>query len=294
MIIANIIGGLGNQMFQYACGRALSLRNCTPLQLATDQFDQYGRHNGAELLKVFDINVTVAKADELALFMGIRSNPKVRRLLGHSLFSWMIGGNWCSEPHFDYWPGIQQVRHPVYLQGYWQSEMYFSEVADVIRQDFTFRGELDALDLSVRKRMASGPCASLHVRRGDYLKGKFKRFYASCSVGYYVDAVRLLRDRFPGIRLFAFSDEPDWVARHLAPEIGSIEIVSHNSGVRSANDMRLMSLADHHVIANSSFSWWAAWLNPRKEKLVIAPKTWFADGRQTPTLLPSSWVTIAS
>jgi hypothetical protein len=204
--------------------------------------------------------------------------------------SWAAGGRWCIEPHFDFWPGIQKIKQSTYIHGYWQSEKYFADIANVIRQDFNFRTDLDSLDLAVRERMVSAPCASLHVRRGDYLKGKYKNVYATCDVSYYVSAVQLLRSKIPDIRLFAFSDEPDWIVKHLEPELGLIEIVSHNIGARSANDMRLMSLADHHIIANSSFSWWGAWLNPRKEKLVIAPKRWFADDRPTPTLLPSSWI----
>lgn len=292
MIVSNLIGGLGNQMFQYACGRAISLRSRLPLRLAADQLEDYRQHNGFELLRVFNISASVIPPDELRFFLGVRATLKVRRLLGRPSMSWITGKQWCTEPHFDYWPGVKQIKYPVYLHGYWQSENYFADIANVIRTDFTFRAEFDALDLLVCKQMASGRCASLHVRRGDYLKGKFKNLYASCSIEYYTAAVRLLRAKFPDIRIFAFSDEPEWIVKNLQPELGQIEVVGHNAGARSANDMRLMSLADHHIIANSSFSWWGAWLNPSREKVVIAPKTWFADGRPTPTLLPSGWIRI--
>lgn len=289
MILINLIGGLGNQMFQYACGKSLSHRNKMPLKLVVDQFEEYKQHNGLELLKVFEIDASLATRDDLVSLLGYKAGPKARRLFGRTAMSWANGESWCNEPSFDYWSGIQAIKKSAYLHGYWQSERYFIDIENIIRAEFTFRDKLDALDLDISSRMALGPCASIHVRRGDYLKGKSKRIYATCGIDYYVKAANMLYDKYPDIKFFAFSDDPDWVISHLEPEIGRLEVVTHNIGVRSAFDMRLMSMANHHIIANSSFSWWGAWLNPKKEKIVIAPKNWFADGRPTPTLLPSSW-----
>lgn len=290
MIISNLVGGLGNQMFQYACGRAVSLRTRQPLRLATDQFSLYRQHNGLELLRVFEISVQQASQEDLVSLLGMQARPRLRRILARPSMSWVTCSKWYNEPHLDYWAGIREIDHSSYIHGYWQSEQYFADFADVIRNDFTYRSDWDALDLAVRERMASAPSASLHVRRGDYLKGKFKNIYAACDVAYYISAVRILREKYHGLNLFAFSDEPEWVEKYLEPELGRIEVVSHNIGPRSANDMRLMSSADHNIIANSSFSWWGAWLNPNIAKTVIAPKTWFSDQRPTPTLIPSTWI----
>lgn len=290
MIITNLIGGLGNQMFQYACGRAISLKTQQQLFLATDQFKTYKLHNGFELTKVFDIDVPEASEEDLASLLGFKKNPLLRRLLGYQSLSRLINKNCYVEPHFDYWPGVEKIVAPAYIQGYWQSERYFNDISNVIRDDFTFSGDWDYLDLSVRNRMASEICASIHVRRGDYIKGK--KIHSICDKSYYISAVRILRDKIPKIRLFAFSDEPEWIKNYLEPELGEIEVVSHNTGSRSVNDMRLMSFADHHIIANSTFSWWGAWLNPSKEKIVVVPKKWFIDGRPTPTLIPRGWITI--
>ncbi len=278
-------------MFQYACGRATSLRTQQPLRLTVDQFSEYQQHNGFELLRVFDLDIPLANREELVALLGLRSNPKIRRLLGRPSMSWAVGNSWCNEPHFDYWPGIINIKNPTYIHGYWQSEIYFQDISDLIRKDFKFRNNFSELDLGVKKRMTLSPSASVHIRRGDYLTAKFKTVYATCENQYYISAVELLRNIVPNIKLFIFSDEPDWVLAHIAPKLGGeVEIVSHNAGSRSANDMHLMSLADHHVIANSSFSWWGAWLNNSKDKVVIAPKKWFADGRSTPTLVPSTWI----
>jgi Glycosyl transferase family 11 len=289
VIVSNIVGGLGNQMFQYACGRAISVRTGQALRLATDQLDEYQSHNGLELLNIFDLDVSIATSEEMNALIGIRANSKVRRMLGRPSMTWAAWGAWCNEPHFAYWPAIKKVSHPAYVHGYWQSEQYFEEISNIIRKDFTFRTGWDPHDLAVRERMAAGVCASIHVRRGDYLSPKHKNVYDQCDVAYYVEAVKLLRQKIPNINLFAFSDEPAWVESCLQPFIGKVEVISHNLGLKSSNDMRLMSVADHHIIANSSFSWWGAWLNPREDKTVIAPKSWFADGRSTSSLIPSSW-----
>jgi len=290
MIISNLIGGLGNQMFQYACGRALSLRTKQTFKIAVDQFKQYKQHNGFEITRVFDLNTPEVTSKELKSLLGFRSDPRIRRFLGHSSMNWATCRNWYSETSFDYSPNINKITGPTYIQGYWQSERYFADVAHVIRRDFTFSNIFRSCDFEIIEKMKAGPCASVHVRRGDYLKGKSKNIYATCGMGYYIDAVKVLRKQNSNINLFIFSDDPKWVIKYLKPILGDVEIVSHNTRERSSVDMHLMSMADHHIIANSSFSWWGAWLNPSISKIVIAPKVWFADGRSTPDLIPPNWI----
>ena len=290
MIISNIIGGLGNQMFQYACGRALSLRTGQPLRIVTDQFDTYALHNGFELRRVFCLEAPHATEGELKHVLGWQAPPMLRRLLGRPAMRWATGRNWSGEPYFQYWPGINDVPTPTYLHGYWQSERYFADVEDRIRADFDFRIPWDHADLAVRERMRARPSVSVHVRRGDYTLIKNQRIYAPCGIDYYRDAIRLVRQRVPGVRLFAFSDDPDWVGAQLGPDLGPVEIVRHNTGERSANDMRLMSQADHHIIANSSFGWWGAWLNADPRKIVVAPRRWFLNGTDARDLVPSGWI----
>lgn len=292
MIIVNIIGGLGNQMFQYACGRAVSLRTGQPLRIATDQLNGYTLHNGLELKHVFHVEVPLATNAELKHLLSWQAPPALRRLLGRPSMNWATGRRWCNEPHFQYWSAINDVRAPTYLHGYWQSERYFGDMADQIRENYSFRMPWDDADLAVLERMHAQPSASLHVRRGDYTLSKNQGVYALCDINYYQDAIRLVRQRVPGVRIFAFSDAPDWVDAHLGPEFGPIETVRHNSGERSANDMRLMSQADHHIIANSSFSWWGAWLNPSPDKIVVAPCRWFLNGTDDRDLIPSSWMRV--
>lgn len=291
MIITNVIGGLGNQMFQYACGRALSIRTGQPLRIAVDQFSGYSLHRGLELKSVFGLEVAQATKAELKQVLGWQAASSLRRLIGRPSMAWMAGRYWCSEPHFKYWPGINEVQAPAYLHGYWQSARYFDDVEDQIRKDFCFRTPWDANDRAVVERMRAQPSISLHVRRGDYTHAKNRSVYALCDVDYYRDAIRAIRQRVPDARIYAFSDDPDWVDAQLRAECGPMEIVSHNVG-RSGNDMRLMSQADHHIIANSSFSWWGAWLNPSPHKIVIAPSRWFVNDTDDRDLIPSSWIRI--
>lgn len=292
MIVANLIGGLGNQMFQYACSRALALDLQLPLKFSTDDFSAYNSHNGLELERVFGLKLQIVNSTELGQLIGwARHFPVVRRFLGKRSFSWLAGSRFFGEPDFRFWPVLQErARHGGYLHGYWQSERYFSNHATRIRADFSFRGELQGDNLRIAHSIQQGPSISIHVRRGDYVSNaKALAVHGICEPEYYHAAIDRLLRRCPDARLFAFSDDPQWVSQVLQPKFPNMMLISHNNGENSYNDMRLMSMCQHHIIANSSFSWWGAWLNPRSDKMVIAPARWFADGRDTQDLIPNSW-----
>lgn len=289
MIISNMIGGLGNQMFQYAFGRALSLRLNAPLRLATDGFASYKLHNGLELHRVFAIDTPVASHIELEQVLGLGFPAAWRKYLSKTPLPGLLGGRWFNERSFGYVPACNDLGGDVYLHGYWQSERYFLDQAKTIRADFSFRAAMDAQDHAVLDMMRAAPSVAIHVRRGDYLIGRNQSKFHVCPVAYYEDAVRAIRNQAGPVRIFAFSDDHDWVQAVLAPLLGNIISVRHNSGMRSANDMRLFSMADHQVIANSSFSWWGGWLNPNLGKIVIAPRRWFCDGTDDSDLVPSDW-----
>ena len=292
MIISNIIGGLGNQMFQYACARALSLRQEAPLRVATDQFPLFHSHNGFEIASTFRCRPQFATRADMVGMLGWQSPPGIRRLLARPAITPLQKRAWVQEPSLRYWSGIEQVRAPAYLSGYWQSELYFSSHIQDIRSDFQFDLEWDAPDLAVREQLQAGTSVSVHVRRGDYTTAKNKGIYAGCTLDYYRAALRHVRQKAPGARIFLFSDDPHWAQTNLQPEFGEMVIVSHNRGARSSRDMRLMSLASHHVIANSSFSWWGAWLNDSPDKIVVAPRQWFVDEsrRDSSDLVPAKWI----
>ena len=292
MIIGNLVGGLGNQMFQYACARVLALELRLPLKVTLDMFGVYAFHNGPELERVFSLDLDVATRSDLRHMIGVlRVYPLVRKLLAGKALSIFKGRNFVVEPYYRYWDGLAaRLRDGGYLQGYWQSECYFAKYAATLRNDFAFRHAPSGRNAELQHEIPSGNSVSIHVRRGDYVSNaKTLAVHGTCSLQYYFNAIALLQRHIPDLRLFAFSDDPEWVAAVLKPRYPGLVLVDHNRGEDSYNDMRLMSLCRHHIIANSSFSWWGAWLNPDPAKMVVAPRNWFANNTDTTDLIPGGW-----
>lgn len=292
MIIVNLIGGLGNQMFQYATGRALSLRLSQPLRLDISGFDGYGLHQGFELSRVFKCDPEIATEDEIRDLLGWRASRAARKILLRPAFRWLQGTRLAVEPHFHYWSGISELTCNAYLAGYWQSDKYFSDASETIRADFTFRPPLSKQNAELAGRIGQTTAVSLHVRRGDYVSdAKANAAHGLCSLDYYRAAVLHIAAHVERPEFFVFSDDIAWVKANLKINFPCC-YVDHNQGAASYNDMRLMSLCGHHIIANSSFSWWGAWLNPNPGKIVVAPRKWFANDKSVEDLFPAGWVLI--
>ena len=292
MIIVNVVGGLGNQMFQYAAGRALSLEHGLPLRLDVGEFALHAIHQGFELERIFSAPVSLAGKEDLRSILGWQSGRRAMRLLARPEARFLRCSRLIIEPHFQYFSGIRQIQNSCYLRGYWQSERYFSAVADAIRTDFTFRLLMSEENQRIAEKIAAVNAVSLHVRRGDYVSNPHTlSVHGVCSLEYYVRAIRHIAERVSDPVFFVFSDDLDW-ARDKFPIDYPCHYVNHNQGSESYNDMRLMSLCSHHVLANSSFSWWGAWLNPSDSKIVVAPRQWFAKPVDVSDLLPDEWVSL--
>ena len=295
MIITNLIGGLGNQMFQYACGRTLALDLGQSLACSVDQFTGYTLHQGLQLNRVFKLDLALADVRQLAPLLGRwRTRAPVRRLLARLASPRLSGRRFVSDPQGGFVPDLQaRCSDGAYLHGYWQSERYFESQAAAIRGDFAWREPLVGRNAELAQTIEASPCAvSVHVRRGDYVnQAKNTAIFAACSPDYYLAALDRLSALAPatGLQVFAFSDDPQWVAELLAPHCPKLTLVDHNRGADSHLDMRLMSLCRHHVIANSSFSWWGAWLDARPDKRVIAPRRWYTNGTDCTDLVPPQW-----
>lgn len=293
MIIVNLIGGLGNQMFQYACGSALGRDFGLTVKVATDMFDGYRLHDGPEFIRVFSTSAAVAGFRDMENLLGRwRARPTVRRWLGHDALKLFRGRHFIVEQQFRYSQELQELaKRGVYLQGYWQSERYFEKYADALRKEFAFRNTPSGRNAELAHQIRQDVSVSLHIRRGDYANcPKTLAFHGLCEPDYYVRAIEYVRRNVPRFRLFAFSDDPQWVARTLKSLYPEMVVVDHNLGDQSHNDMLLMSMCHHHIIANSSFSWWGAWLNSDPNKIVIAPRKWFADAPDTADLIPENWI----
>jgi hypothetical protein len=281
MITTRIVGGLGNQLFQYCAGRALSLQHGVPLGVDVRAFDRY-RHYPLGLGH-FDIQGSInppglpaTKSDGSIRYLWSKLRPV------KSIYR---------EPSLAYDPAFSSLGPECHLMGYWQSERYFRAHADQIRQDLRIVTPMGEQNAKVGEQIAGCMAVSLHIRRGDYVtNSKFNAVHGTCDIDYYHRAIRLIMDQTGEAPVvFAFSDDPDWVAENLKLPCEMV-LVRHNDSDRNYADLDLMSRCQHHIIANSSFSWWGAWLNPNPDKIVVAPARWFADpSMSNPDILPPEW-----
>lgn len=291
MIISHIIGGLGNQMFQYAAGRSLSLERDQSLRLDITGFSGYGLHQGFELGRVFNSSTEIATEPDVRNILGWQFLSGFRRVWARPGMAAFRRDGFVVEPHFHYWSEINCVPQDCYLVGYWQSEKYFQTHTSEIRADFTFKPSLSDRNAKLAEQITQVNAVSLHVRRGDYVNNaKTNATHGVCSLDYYRAAIQHVSDRVTCPYFFIFSDDIAWVKDNLKMDM-PCQYVDHNQDKESYNDMHLMSLCRHHIIANSSFSWWGAWLNPNLEKIVVAPKKWFANQNNVKDLFPQGWVT---
>jgi hypothetical protein len=286
MVIAHLIGGLGNQMFQYAAARALAAKRNTSLLLDISSFDSYTLHQGFELNRIFSGDFNIAQKADMHKMLGWQSLNSVKSYLHRPALSWLRNKALAIEPSFEYWQGFKRLSADTYLSGYWQSERYFISAEDIIREDFRFSTPLSAENVELADMIRNSESISLHVRRGDYINNSA---YASCSLNYYKSAIEYLTKQLESPTFFIFSDDINWVKENLKLAHPHVYI-DNNQGDQSYNDMRLMSLCKHNIIANSSFSWWGAWLNANDTKTVIAPKKWFNTDMNSKDLIPASWV----
>jgi hypothetical protein len=292
MIIVRLEGGLGNQMFQYALGRAIAIRNGTTLrfdlkEVAADTARTYS-------LPVWRIMGEPASRKDM---LRMRVLDQVSRMLHPSVPYYKHPV--IIEREFTFDGKLLEAKPDCYLLGFWQSEKYFNAVAEQIRVDFTPRNEISAASRAVeREILASGNrSVFLHIRRADYVHHLPNLLaHGSCSMEYYVRAAEHVAQQVRDPQFFAFSDEPEWVRDNLHLPYRTT-IVSHNKpGNRSHvgsehEDLWLMSRCRHAVLANSSFSWWGAWLNNQRERIVIAPRSWVGTLKlDTRDLVPERWI----
>jgi hypothetical protein len=305
VIIVRLVGGLGNQMFQYAAGRRLSILHNTDLKLDTNQFQYYEGRSYS--LQPFRIQGHLATPNEIAAVRG-RDKRRWSRLAFEAsqvLKPYYRRSVFREKSLYQYDSKILKTQPDVYLEGYFQAQQYFAAIEDVIRSEFTIEVAQDAQSRDLAEQIAATRSVSVHVRRGDYVSvPHIQRIHNVCGLSYYRKCIGLMATQLADPHFFVFSDDPDWVranldAGHLRLDF-SATVVSHNGRKRAYEDLRLMSACKHNIIANSSFSWWGAWLNPDPNKIVMAPARWVKpspDDSRPPTsgcqIVPDSWTQIA-
>jgi hypothetical protein len=291
MITANLIGGLANQMFQYAFGRALSLELNQELTLDISNFKNYKLHNGFELDKVFFIPAKIASKSDIKRILGLQRLLIIQKILSRPEFYRFASNSFINEDNYSQRTHLS-LEEEYYIKGYWQSEDYFFKYSNDIRHDFLFKNKLMLKNDVTYKQIKSCNSVSLHVRRGDYLTiPEFANKYYICPEDYYYKAINLIKTKIENPHFFIFSDSMDWVKDKLIID-SPHTYVTNNSALEGHFDMQLMSSCMHNIIANSSFSWWGAWLNLNTNKIVISPKRWFLNDHVSSKLIPDTWMQI--
>jgi len=291
MIVIRLKGGLGNQMFQYAIGHILSKKNNCLLKIDTRFFDLSKTNNRVTArdfeLDIFDNTYTEAQKEDFSTFDKLSKINRIKRKIG---FNYPRKYN---EQSPEYHQDILSLKSPLFLNGYFQSHKYYQAYEAEIRALFSFSTyDFKNKNLDILQTLKNEITLSVHIRRGDYVNDpKVNQTHGVCSFDYYLNAIRYISETNKNIKLVFFSDDSAWVKQTFSHLSMDKIFVDHNTGKSSWKDMCLMSLCTHNVIANSSFSWWAAWLNANPKKQVIAPKQWFVDkNRNTNDLIPAEWI----
>jgi hypothetical protein len=279
MVTVKLVGGLGNQMFQYALGRTIAHRRATSLALDVSGYTSRKRRKYS--LGAFKIVEKFAR----------RGPPRPTRLRALGLRLGLPGfTRILRERNFPFDPSVLDAPGRVYLVGYWQSEKYFKEIEDIIRRDFCFKGEPDPENAAMAEKIKAVTSVCVHVRRTDKATNPVSnRIHGTCSPEYYRNAASLVGSQVSNPHFFVFSDEPHWARAHL-DLAGPTTFVTHNGPEKGHEDLRLMALCRHHIIANSTFGWWGAWLSG-SGGVVVAPKKWFNTSELDPRdVIPERWL----
>ena len=293
MPIIRLKGGLGNQMFQYAFGRALSMRRHEQLFLDASIFGNEPKIDTPRhyVLGVYNIQAEMA-------------NPVITKPFKTrgSIFMRKVKRRLLRLNDFAYHPSLAHSK-ALYLEGFWNNEKYFKDIADTIRHEFTLKSNLgpdaekiasDIIKLKVEGKRKS---VSIHVRRGDFISNPYaSEQHNILTMDYYHRALAHLTSKISkeNLKVYIFSDDIPWVKENLILAGFEVEYVSYKTAkIYDYEEIYLMSLCDHNIIANSSFSWWGAWLNRNPDKIVIAPEKWIRNPYiNTNDVCPSSWIRI--
>jgi len=290
MILVELKGGLGNQLFQYAAGLALSEFHKVPLKvdianlkLPDETIGTYRKY----VLSNLQIPPVIANEVEINSFKG-NVAKKIYRFLPiqfKSIFK---------EKYFHFNPSFWKTKKTVYLKGNFQSDKYFNDFCESIIEKISFDGtQHSTVSKMVLEKISNSESLSIHIRRGDYVSNKIANdVLGTLPIEYYQQAYQLLSSKTSIKRSFVFSDDIKWAKQnlHFVKEVSFVETDDVN---RDIEDFYLMQHCKHNIIANSSFSWWAAYLNPNPNKIVIAPERWFNKAPlNTKDLYPNTWLKV--
>ncbi len=288
-IIVGLKGGLGNQLFQFAYGKYLSLQNRCIMKLDKSLYMYYKLHKYG--LEPFNIYEEFAKKTEVPR-QYLTNNRILRKI--HTVIDPIISNAIIiKEKTLSYDPNLlNQSRDVIYLDGYWQSERYFEPISDIIKKSLILRHEVrEEPSFSILQKIKETNSVCIHIRRGSYILAKYQAIHGLTSFEYYDKAIKLMDKRVKSAEYFIFSDDTKWIMQNFKSLANSTIIVG--TPENDFIDLFLMSQCKHNIIANSTFSWWGAWLNSHPDKIVVAPMNWYHNiemNNTTKDLIPNSWI----
>ena len=286
MIIVQLTGGLGNQMFQYALGRSLAHHHNSLLKMDITYYNSQGPNVIPRTyeLDCFNINQSFASREEIS-FIKNQKSGWLQKTLGKISPTYL---SVYKEKNNSYNIKVFSTSNNIYLKGYWQNEKYFKNIETLIREEYAFKHSLSPKAKSLLKEIETGSSVSIHIRRTDYIGKAVEKV---CSKEYYNKAIQHIAGQIDNIQLYIFSDDIDWAKSNLEFSHPTTFVDKYYTENISWIDMQLMSKCKHCIIANSTFSWWAAWLNNNPDKIVVAPNEWNFK-KDIKEIIPSEWITI--
>jgi hypothetical protein len=292
MIIVKLQGGVGNQMFQYAAGKQLAHIHQTTLKLDINSFERDPLREYA--LQFFNIDAEIAVNNEIdELTFGHQIHDRYRkRILWYLPF---LFPHHFRERENEFNEKFFRLNDDIYLEGYFQSEKYFKKIENKIRNDFKLKVSLSTNQLEIKSFMCCNNSVSIHVRRGDYVNdSKITKIHYVCDLDYYKRCVEYLIEKVSDPYFFVFSDDLQWVKDNLkiSAPIFFINSQINKQAIQDVNDLMLMSSCKHHIISNSSFSWWGSWLSNYEKRIIVAPSLWNRNSKKKNMIFLDHWILV--
>lgn len=295
MVIVRLMGGLGNQMFQYATAYAVSKSINAPLYIDKTFLEQKNITKEYTLrdYELWKLNVNPKFITKKQIvFLKLKS--RLRSLLGFG-FNLLPSIIYYTDEDFNKLFNLNPLKNEVIcLTGYWQSEELIKSIRGEILNQFSLSQQLDNFNVELVNNITSENSVSIHIRRGDYISNiSANQFHGLCSINYYYTAIEMIIKSVENPSFYFFSDDMEWVKKEFKiADCYKVIYVDHNQNDNHF-DLLLMAKCKHNIIANSSFSWWGAWLNQNNEKIVIAPQKWFAlDNDMNNKIILHNWIKI--
>ena len=295
MLIIKLFGGLGNQMFQYAFARKLALKNAVSLFVDTVSGFENDFYKRKYSLDIFNVQLNILDKKTIEKINRFQQPTGRKDKLFNAFNQYLLGFDplFINEKHYQYDERVLETNaKSAYISGYWQTEKYFKDIEQVIRQDFTFKIPISDHLLPLVSEIKEKNAVCFHLRRlhgitNGQVNSEGVDFHGANGLAYYEKAIKILSEREENLHFYIFSDSPAWARENIKLPFQ----MTFMEGNKDYEDLQLMSLCKHHIIANSSFSWWAAWLNTNLSKIVCAPDEWFADKTvNTSDIYPISWI----